>query len=322
MSIQVESKALAGNLLKVPTSQRVEVYVPAAAGSSPLPTLYLLHGIGGTSADWTQQGPTVKVVLDRLIEHKLLPPMLVVMPTAMTPYGGSMYVKSPLSGDWETFLSVEVVSAVEDAFAVVRSAAGRVIAGHSMGGYGAIVLAARHPEVFGAVYAMSPCCLSLEGDLSAANEVWSQLTDATLPSLVAQAKRGNVYPISMIALAAAFSPNPQRPPLFVDLPFTSTNGRISPQEPAYSQWTRAMIVGNLPSPANLRRLRGIALDYGIRDQFSHIRIGTQRLSGELASLEIPHSLDVFDGDHRDRLWSRLENQVLPLIGRWVSTPSR
>ena len=96
-----------------------------------------------------------------------LKPMIVVMPDARTRAGGSFYVNSSADGRWEDFITHDLVQSIDSRF---RTLPGdrrhRAIAGHSMGGYGALYLAFRHPDVFGSVYALSPCCLEFVGDLS------------------------------------------------------------------------------------------------------------------------------------------------------------
>jgi S-formylglutathione hydrolase len=317
-TIDVTSQALAANRLGVSQRQRVAVYVPRRSDNEPRwPVLYLLHGIGGSSADWTAQGPTIQAILDRLIGDGTIPPMLVVMPTAMTPYGGSFYVDSPLSGNWDAFLSRELLTAIDQRFSTDARAERRAVAGHSMGGFGAIELGMRHPDVFGSVYAMSPCCLALEGDLSAQNLVWADMARFTsIEPLIMEVKRGNIYPMSFLALAAALSPNLDRPPFFVDLPFQSDARGVSPYEPAHSRWRARMPVARVAGFAeNLRKLHGLWVDYGHRDQYSHIPIGARQLSEALVRAEVPHVIELYSGDHRNRIWERMESRVLPVLAR-------
>lgn len=66
-------------------------------------------------------------------------------------------------------------------------------------------------------------------------------------------------------------------------------------------------------------LRGLALDYGIGDQFLHIPTATAEVSRTLAELRIPHLLDVYEGDHRQQLSERLETTVFPWVGRRLVT---
>jgi hypothetical protein len=61
---------------------------------------------------------------------------------------------------------------------------------------------------------------------------------------------------------------------------------------------------------NLKKLRGIFLDYGEKEEFPHIRSGTQIFSKTLSELNIPHQFEVYaDGDHGSRIRQRLETRV-------------
>ena len=70
---------------------------------------------------------------------------------------------------------------------------------------------------------------------------------------------------------------------------------------------------------NLEKLRGIYLDYGALEEFSHIRQTTQALSRELASRGIGHTFEVYaGGDHSNKLRERLETRVLPFFSQVLS----
>ena len=193
-----------------------------------------------------------------------------------------------------------------------------------MGGYGSIMLAMKNPDVFGAVYALSPCCIGLMDDLGPENVAWSTAIRMRAPGdLNSQPKSfEEFYPTFFIAMAAAFSPDPTGSGLRVRLPFDERGGRLVPNEPAYSAWKAAMplyLVGRYQD--NLRRLKGIYLDFGEREELMHIRSATRLLSGELG-LGIPHTFDVYaDGDHDSHLLQRIESRVLPFFSEVLNGPA-
>lgn len=92
------------------------------------------------------------------------PPFLVVMPNGANSLGGG----------WETFLVRELVPRIDAELRIIPSSASRGIAGHSMGGFGALRLAMRFPDLFGSVYAMSPCCLDVTDDIGYGNPEWGK----------------------------------------------------------------------------------------------------------------------------------------------------
>jgi S-formylglutathione hydrolase FrmB len=240
--------------------------------------------------------------------------MIVVMPNGRNAYFGSFYTNSPVTGGWEDFVSKELVSWVDDRYRTLARAESRGIAGHSMGGYGSIMLAMKHPDVFGALYALSPCCVGLEGDIGADNPSWlaanqMRSRDQLQPKPQSLA---DFFPTVFVALSAALSPNPASAPLYVDLPFVPRNNRLEPNGEAYGKWRSKMPLYVVEQyRTNLEKLRGIFLDYGALEEFSHIRTTTRAFSQELASRGIGHTFEVYaGGDHSNKIRERLETRVL------------
>jgi S-formylglutathione hydrolase FrmB len=124
---------------------RVRVLTPA--GFDPavdhLPVLWLLHGGFGSSADWTDVGDAEALTAGL--------PMIVVMPDAGTGGWYADWRNATAEGAqrWETFHLVELRRFIERRFHTRTDRSGRAIAGLSMGGFGALSYAARHPDLFG-----------------------------------------------------------------------------------------------------------------------------------------------------------------------------
>lgn len=314
--LKLHAAALEGNLLGEPANQEVAVYLPPQYEQSPTaryPVLYLLHGIGGGFTDWTKHWD-LRGAMDSLIASGA-PPFLVVMPNGANSLGGGFYVDSPVGGGWETFLVRELVPRIDAELRTIAAPASRGVAGHSMGGFGALRLAMRFPDVFGSVYAMSPCCLDLTDDIGHGNQDWRKALRFQSPEDLGKAvQAGDFYPVAMIAMAAAITPNREKPPFFVDLPVREVRGELMPDDEVYERWRAALPLSQVAAyRANLLRLRGIAIDYGTSDQFAHIITSTPDLSRELARLRIPHRLDVYAGDHRQQIPQRLRTHVLPFF---------
>jgi S-formylglutathione hydrolase len=315
--LQLQVKALEGNLLGEPAAQEVAVYLPPgydAAATARYPVLYLLHGIGGGFTDWTEHWD-LRGAMDGIIRAGAQP-FIVVMPNGRNRLGGGFYADSPVSGGWETYLIRELVPLIDRDFRTSAAPASRGVAGHSMGGFGAIRLAMRHPDVFGSAYAMSPCCLDIADDVGHGNQVaWRKaLGFKSAEDLGRSLAENDFYPVAIYALASALSPNPDKPPFYVDLPVRHLRGELLPDEATYERWRTSMPMAQLPAHrANLLRLRGLAIDYGTSDQFAHIVTTTPAFSRELARLRIPHRLDVYEGDHREKIPERLGTHVLPFF---------
>jgi S-formylglutathione hydrolase FrmB len=131
-----------------------------------------------------------------------------------------------------------------------------------------------------------------------------------------------VLHFSIIALSAAFSPNPAKPELYIDLPFEPNDGRMVPKDAIIAAWRSKMPLYLVDEyRQNLERLRGIYLDYGAREEFSHIRTTTRAFSAELANRGIAHTFEVYpDGNHENTIRERLEARVFRFFSEVLRVP--
>lgn len=313
------ASALAGNLLGDLVEQPVSIYLPPGYAASPsrrYPSVYLLHGYTGHIETWTTDGyqkMNLRDVMDELIRTKAVPPMIVVVPNGRNAYLGSFYANSTSTGRWEDAIAQELVAFVDQKYRTLASPKSRGVAGHSMGGYGAIVFGMHHPDVFGSVYAMSPCCLVLDEDLGSDNADWRQALELTQRDQLSKDPQTALefYLDVWVAMAAALSPDPNAPPFYGDFPYRLEDGRLVPSEPAYSLWRSKMPAYLVEqNRAQLLRLRGLAIDVGDHDDFAHIRYGSRVFSDALAEREIPHVFEIYaDGDHNNRIRERFVRSV-------------
>jgi S-formylglutathione hydrolase FrmB len=132
---------------------RAAVVLPASYAKNKkanYPVLYLLHGAYGHFYNWLKS-PADKQLLHRLADQYNL---IIVTPEGET---FSFYLDSPVKADsqFETYLTKEVIPAIDQTYRTVRARKGRVITGLSMGGFGAMYLSARHPDLYCAAGSMS-----------------------------------------------------------------------------------------------------------------------------------------------------------------------
>lgn len=127
------------------------VYLPDGYETSTLryPVLYLLHGHNQGLYDWANQGH-IQSTTDALIAHGEIPPAIIVMPDA----GVSWYVDR--KEKMETAIIHDLVGDVQRTFRVIDARNGRLVAGLSMGGYGALRFVLKYPEMFAAAGLLSP----------------------------------------------------------------------------------------------------------------------------------------------------------------------
>lgn len=322
VGVTVPAPALAGNLLGDPAEQPAAIYLPPGYRESTrrYPVLYLLHGIGDSPDVWVEgayQGMEIRATLDSLIGADAIQPMIVVMPNGTNRYVGSYYEDSPVSGDWRTFIARDLVEYVDAHYRTIAHAESRGIAGHSMGGYGSIVVAMHHPGLVSAVWAMNPCCLAMVEDLEFENPaVRGALRIETLEDFDAALAARDFYPVAVIALASVFSPRPDLPPLYVDLPFREEDDRLVPAEPAYSRWRAAVPAARARAHREaLAGLRALRVDTAFTDEFGHIPPAARMFADTLAVLEVPHVFEMYEGDHRNRIRERVTELVLPWFSR-------
>lgn len=115
--------------------------------SKEIPVLYLLHGAYGNYSNWITKVPQLK-------EYANQYNMIIVCPDG-NPF--SWYFDSPIDKKfrYETYISKELITVVDEKYATIKSQKGRAITGLSMGGHGAFYLAFKHQDIFGAVGSMS-----------------------------------------------------------------------------------------------------------------------------------------------------------------------
>ena len=212
--IKVHGASLEGNLEGDSPDREVIVYLPPNYGASPgrrYPVLYALHGYSISNEKWTTEIRTPQTIEGAFAMGT--PEMIVVLPNAQTKHNGSMYSNSATTGNWEDYMAHDLVAYVDAHYRTIPNRLSRGIAGHSMGGYGTVRIAMRHPDVYSAFYAMSPCCMSARGAPPAevAKKIEAAAQSGTSEGLDFMTR-------ATLASAAAWSPNPKAPPSYVDLP--------------------------------------------------------------------------------------------------------
>jgi S-formylglutathione hydrolase len=214
--IKVHGKSLEGNLEGDSPDRDVSVYLPpnyATARTRRYPVVYLLHGYTNSDERWFGPGlksgflsanTSLPAVADRAISEGGASEMILVMPNAYTIYQGSMFSNSATTGDWEGYVTHDLVAYIDSRYRTIATPAGRGLAGHSMGGYGTIRLAMKYPDLYSSIYVLSACCLT--ANLNPQGQGFGQAEAIHSPAEAGSAGRG---PITILAEAAAWSPNPK-----------------------------------------------------------------------------------------------------------------
>ena len=318
--LSIASSILQNNLVGDPSTRLVDVYVPPASDGRKLPLLVDLVGFTGSGLSHTGWAPFQENVperLDRLIAEGRMPPVVVAFPDCFTRLGGNQYINSAATGPWEDYLLSEMLPHVEDRFGC-GGPGRRGVFGKSSGGYGAIVHALLHSDVWAAAachsgdMAFEWCYLpdmpiALQGLAKAGNSIkqwWTELESARKHSDDASAV------FNILAMAASYDPDPSEY-LGIRLPVTLDTCELI--EERWNNWRRHDPLVLLDSNAdNLRRLKALYIDCGTADQF-RLLYGARRFARRLNQLGIRHRYDEFDDNHSGIDYRMDES--LPFIAR-------
>lgn len=303
--ITVHSPAIEGNLEGESADRAVLVVLPPSYRSSPqrrYPVVYALHGYSIGAEQWIGE-----IHVPQTIEGafaKGAREMIFVLPDSKTAHNGSFYSSSVTVGDFEKFVAKDLVTYVDSHYRTLADRRSRGLAGHSMGGYGTARIGMKHADVFGALYMMSPCCLS-----TAALGKPDASAEKTLRALRSPAESASL-PWGLraqLATAAAWSPNSAAPPLFLDLPIK--DGELQPD--VLARWAANAPLSMLDQyVGNLRRYAAIGIDVGDKDGLKEDAV---KFHGALDRYGIANAFEIYPGDHTSGVAARVQEKMIPFF---------
>ncbi|PZU56569.1 MAG: esterase [Sphingobium sp.] len=310
--IKVHAPTIAGNLEGEAADRDVLVVLPPSYAKMPqrrYPVVYALHGYSIGAEQWTREIHVPQTVEGAFANgaHE----MIIVLPDSKTVHNGSMYSASVTTGDFETFIARDLVRYIDSHYRTIARPESRGLAGHSMGGYGTSRIGMKHGGVFGALYMLSPCCLSPRdaaqmdpAALKGLEAIGSPAQSASLPFLLR----------AQLATAAAWSPNPKKPPLYLDLPVK--DGVVQPD--VLAKWAANAPLAFVDQyVGTLRGYRAIAIDVGDKDGLKN---DARKLHEVLDSYGITNSFEIYDGDHTSHVAMRFQDKVLPFFSEHLAFP--
>jgi S-formylglutathione hydrolase FrmB len=302
--VTVDSEFLKTNMLGDPAVRVVDVYVPAGHDGQGLPLLVDLVGFTGSGlshTNWTGFRENLPERLDRLIGEQRMPPVVVAFPDCFTRLGGNQYINSASMGAWEDFLLHEMLPAIEQRFKCGGTER-RGVFGKSSGGYGAIIHALRHSDIWAAAACHSgdmgfevcylpdmPAVLrALAGTENSIERWWQQLESAKKPT------DGSGKVINALAMAASYDPDPTQ---FLGMRLPVTFDTCEVIEERWANWRRQDPAVAVETQAdNLRRLKALYIDCGTNDQFN-LLYGARRFVRRLTELGVTHRYEEFPENH-------------------------
>lgn len=308
-----ESQLLRDNPRRDPHIRALPVYVPPGYDEhrkEGYPVVYLLAGWSGRGARYlNDEGVFVEslpVILDRMISKGEMRPALVVMPDCGTSLGASQYVDSVANGPYMKYLCDELVPFIDEKFHTVRDRSHRGVAGHSSGGFGALVTGMLRPDCFSALCSsagdswyefsyVAPLMMALR-TLEEVGGVQALLKKVrACPNPSGLLSRPEIETLLILCICSCYAPNLQVPELMGDLYFDLKTGELLPEV-----WNKILTWDPVHMTDryldNLKKLLWIHLEAGLDDEYG-LQYGHRQLSKKFSENGISHVMDEYPGKH-------------------------
>lgn len=321
----IDSEALTGNALGDPHKRPVWVWTPAGYedGTDRYPTIYRIQGFTGQVDMWANRhafGTTGFESGDAAFADSSTPPAILVYVDAWTSLGGSQFLDSPATGRYHTYLCTEVVPWVDRTFRTLAKREHRAIAGHSSGGYGAMVTPMLRPDLFSAFATHAGDALFELCYLPDVPKAVRALRDRYQGSLKRfltafrdhpqRLKRDDWALLDIYAMSACYAADADGT---INLPFDLGSGRL--REEVWERFLAWDPVRMVPRYADaLRSMRGIWIDAGKSDEFQ-LDLGAEAVRAELEKIGVGDPMVQFalhEGQHGGTDWR------YPLALAWLA----
>ncbi len=325
---RIESRALCDNPLGDSATRDLYLYLPPSYDADTarrFPVVHLLTGFTGRGQMLLNDSaftPNIARRMDALIAHGTVREMIVALPDCFTRLGGSQYINSSAVGDYEDYFINELVPFVDENFRTIPDRVARAVVGKSSGGYGALVHAMCHTDVFAIAASHSGDCLFEYSYLPDFPKSFRALrtkgegnVERFLERFWAEEKKGkdDVPALNIIAMSACYSPD-RSAPLGFNLPFDLQTGELDAE--VWARWLEhdpiRMIERHEPYRDALRSMRLLYLDAGTRDEFA-LDLGARVFAARLTEHGIPFVHEEYDDGHFNI--SYRYNRSLELISR-------
>lgn len=326
----VYSPGLEGNLLEDSPTQNVSIYLPPGYESSEknYPVVYLLHGYPDDDRYeypdedryWfgkNSENYSVEILINQLIYDGTIEPMILVSPNSKNRFGGSFYTNSIVTGNWEDYIVNDVVQFIDNNYRTISNSDSRGIMGVSLGGYGVVMFAMKHPEIFSAAFALSSWGLAFEYDFGSrctwVSEMKSEFEEIAACKTLSDFNTLPVWAQIYVAASAAMAPNPSAPPFYFDPLYNSNGEKVDSVLQRFYAHDPSRLILIDEYKENLMQLNAFKFECGIHDEVRGIYTGNTYFEGILKSIGIENAFEPFDGDHTNKIIERLDSIVFPFF---------
>ncbi|MGB7509735.1 MAG: alpha/beta hydrolase-fold protein [Pelodictyon phaeoclathratiforme] len=329
IELDIPGITLAGNPLDDPSERRIPVYLPPSYdGKKRFPVIYLLAGFASTGASFMNFSfgrQSVPEMAAALIAEGKMQETIMVMPDCMTRYGGSQYVDSAATGNYETYLVDELVPCIDRTLCTLAAREHRALAGKSSGGFGALRLAMKHPDQFAAIACHSgDMCFELcyKPNFPAAAKILEHYQGSIANFLGAyenalKKPQKEFALLDLIAMAAAYSPDSGKvAPENMRLPFNPYT--CEPISEIWNEWLSfdpVEMIEHEEYRDALRSLDLLFLDCGTLDEYN-LQFGNRIFSAKAKRYAIAHRYEEFMDSHSNT--SYRFNVSLPALSEVIA----
>ena len=304
-TLQIHSQCLKGNPLRDSTVRFNPLLIPQDSG--PWPVVFVLGGFSGNAPFYFNpkfnEQNTIQGI-DQAFARGEAPGALYVFVDALTTWGGSQFINSKAVGNYEDYIVQEIVPALKAHYPVSKDSKKWCVMGGSSGGYGALHLGSKYPDIFGYVAAIAPDSFfeaSLVHDLYQTLPLWEKFGQSGLRALeelrngkLTKYKNWHSY-LNAFGMCACYAAKGEHGDFH--FPLDPKTGEKIP-----AIWNEVLAKDPLhflkDRHENLNKLHGIYLDVGTKDNFN-LQYGSRQLSALLKSLNVGHDYVEFEGTHFD-----------------------
>jgi len=217
---KITSQALAGNLLGDPAERTALVLLPPSYETSDkrYPVVYVMPWAFGQPGE---DAVEFRDAMTSLLRNGEIGEMILVVPDGANQLGASLFRSSPTIGDYETYVTQEVVDYIDAHFRTLNARESRGLAGCGNGGTAAMRLALKYPAVFSVANVTDG---DYDGSLEAhPSDVEAVKSLTALPQDASQLDQTGITGW-YIEAAAANAPDPNNPPFYAEMPFRIVDG--------------------------------------------------------------------------------------------------